>query len=155
MACGDALGSVDLTESLCPSEGFQQADFKPDDWSFGILVLERGEVDGTPASQEVLSMCVGPETAQLSSEKTPMAAVPPCALILNRLPAQPLLVLQHKHTLVHLGAHRPSAAAASRSHGLFWRPALIPSTLVPLGLQYRSRFQPAIVGWPLGDPGLV
>lgn len=115
------------------------------------------EVDGTPASQEVLSRWVGPATAHLSFEKTPMVAVPPCAFIFNWLPAQPLRVPQHRlwSGTVRLSADRHPAAATSRSHGLFWRLALIPSTLVPLSLQYRSRFQPVIVGWPPGDPGLV
>ena len=47
------------------------------------------------------------------------------------------------------------AVAASQLHHLFWRPTLIPSTLAPLGLQYRSHFQLAIAERPPGDPGLV
>lgn len=57
------------------------------------------EVDGTPASQEVLSRWVDPETAHLNFEKTLMVAVPPCAFIFSWLPAQPLLVPLVRHCL--------------------------------------------------------
>lgn len=50
----------------------------------------------------------------------------------------------------------PTTPSSTRQlHRLFWRPTAIPSALMPLRLQYRSRLQLAIAEWPPGDPGFV